>query len=136
MLTPNNIDYKRWNFRITKPEELQKIEDLYIKSGAKNKSEFARTQLLNEHFKIIKVDPIAVDYNRQLYQFILILKRLGNLYNQTVKAINTYNSPKVAVHLLAQLNTLQEKIIFLEKKLIELTTQYKTEAKDLNDCQN
>lgn len=32
MLPPNNIEYKKWNFRITKPEELQKIEDLYIKA--------------------------------------------------------------------------------------------------------
>jgi len=46
--------WDRWHIWIPNPEEQQKVSKLYRRSGAKRKSDFIRTELLGEAFKVIK----------------------------------------------------------------------------------
>ena len=55
-----------------------------------------RARLLGEEFKVISVDKTAVEYNRKLSEFTAQLHKIGILYNQAVRALNTYHSVKTA----------------------------------------
>ena len=51
--------WDRWHIRIPNSEDQQKLISLYRKSGAKTKSDFVRTRLLGEAFKVITEDTTA-----------------------------------------------------------------------------
>jgi len=91
--------WDRWHIRIPNPKDQQKILELYRRSGAKTKSDFLRARLLDESFKVI-------------------------LYNQTVRAINSYHSVKAAQVMLQRLELFSQQIITLEQLAIELTLDY------------
>jgi len=46
--------WDRWHIRIPNPKDQQKLIELYQRSGAKRKSNFIRTGLLDEAFKVIQ----------------------------------------------------------------------------------
>ena len=84
--------WDNWHVRLPNPKDQQKIIDLFRRSGAKTKSDFVRARLLGEEFKVISVDKTAVEYNRKLSEFTAQLHKIGILYNQAVRALNTYHS--------------------------------------------
>lgn len=98
---------------------------LFHKSGAKTKSDFVRTRLLEESFKVITVDKSAVEYYRKLSQLTAQIHKIGILYNQTVKAINSYHSVKAAQVMLQRLEQYSQQIITLEQQAISLTLDYR-----------
>ena len=81
--------WDRWHIRIPNPKDQQKIFELYRRSGAKTKSDFLRARLLDESFKVIIEDESAVVYYRKLSNITAQIQKIGILYNQTVKAINS-----------------------------------------------
>ena len=46
--------WDRWHIRIPNPKALQKVSKLYRRSGTKRKSNFIRTGLLDEAFKVLQ----------------------------------------------------------------------------------
>ena len=52
------------------------------------------------------------------------MHKIGILYNQTVRAINSYHSVKVAQVMLQRLELYFQQIIILEQQAIELTLDY------------
>ena len=84
--------WDRWHIRIPNPEDQKKIFELYQRSGAKTKSDFVRDRLLDKSFKIITEDKSTVEYYRKLSNITALIQKIGILYNQTVKAINSYQS--------------------------------------------
>lgn len=45
----NSVEcWDRWDVRLPNPKDLQKVISLFLKSGAKSKSDFVRTFLLSE----------------------------------------------------------------------------------------
>ena len=52
------------------------------------------------------------------------IHKIGVLYNQTVRAINSYHSVKTAQVLLEKLENLSAQIITLQQKAIQLTEQF------------
>ena len=116
--------WDRWHIRIPKREDQQKILELYRRSGAKTKSDFLRARLLDESFKIIIEDESAEEYYRKLSSITAQMHKIGILYNQTVKAINSYHSAKAAQILLQRLEQFSRQIITLEQLAIELTWEY------------
>ena len=118
------LRWDRWHIRIPKLEDLQKIFELYRKSGAKTKSDFLRARLLDECFKVITEDESAEEYYRKLSNITAQMHKIGILYNQTVKAINSYHSVKAAQVMLQRLEQFSQQIIFLEQQAIELTLDY------------
>ena len=116
--------WNRWHIRIPTPQDQQKLIELYLKSGAKTKSDFLRARLLDEGFKVIIEDESAEEYYRKLSSITAQMHKIGILYNQTVKAINSYHSVKAAQIMLQRLAQFSQQIIILEQQAIELTLDY------------
>ena len=116
--------WDRWHIRISNPKDQQKILELYRRSGAKTKSDFLRARLLDESFKVIIEDESAEEYYRKLSNITARIQKIGILYNQTVRAINSYHSVKAAQVMLQRLELFSQQIITLEQLAIELTLDY------------
>ena len=116
--------WDRWHIRILKVEDQQKILELYQRSGAKTKSDFLRARLLDESFKVIIEDESAEEYYRKLSSITAKMHKISILYNQTVRAINSYHSVKAAQVMLQRLEQFSQQIITLEQLVIELTLDY------------
>ena len=117
--------WDRWHIRIPNPKDQQKLIELYRRSGAKTKSDFLRARLLDESFKVITVDESAVEYYRKLSSITARIQKISILYNQTVKAINSYHSVKAAQVLLQRLEQFSQQIVTLEQQVISLTLDYR-----------
>ena len=116
--------WDRWHIRISNPKDQQKLIELYRRSGAKPKSDFLRARLLGESFKVITEDESTEEYYRKLSNITAQIQKIGILYNQTVKAINSYHSVKAAQIMLQRLAQFSQQIIILEQQAIELTLDY------------
>ena len=117
--------WDRWHIRIPNPKDQQKLIELYLKSGAKTKSDFLRARLLDESFKVIIEDESTEEYYRKLSSITAKMRKIGILYNQTVKAINSYHSVKAAQVMLQRLEQYSQQIISLEQQAISLTLDYR-----------
>ena len=117
--------WDRWHIRIPNPKDQQKLIELYQRSGAKTKSDFLRARLLDESFKVIIEDESAEEYYRKLSSITAKMHKIGILYNQTVKAINSYHSVKAAQVMLQRLEQFSQQISTLEQQAISLTLDYR-----------
>ena len=109
----------------TQPQRPAEAHRAIRRSGAKTKSDFLRARLLDESFKIITEDESAVEYYRKLSNITARIQKIGILYNQTVRAINSYHSVKAAQILLQRLEQYSQQIITLEQQAISLTLDYR-----------
>lgn len=121
----NKPRWDNWHVRLPDPKDQQRAIDLFYKSGAETKSDFVRARILGEHFKVITVDKSAVEYYRKLSELTAQIHKIGVLYNQAVRAINSYHSVKTAQILLEKLEQLSAQIIALQEQAISLTIDYR-----------
>ncbi len=121
----NKPRWDNWHVRLPDPKDQQRAIDLFYKSGAKTKSDFVRARILGEHFKVITVDKSAVEYYRKLSELTAQIHKIGVLYNQAVRAINSYHSVKTAQILLEKLEQLSVQIIALQEQAVSLTIDYR-----------
>ncbi|ALO49919.1 hypothetical protein AS203_07380 [Hoylesella enoeca] len=117
--------WDNWHVRLPNPKDQQRAIDLFQRSGAKTKSDFVRTRILGESFKVITVDKSAVEYYRKLSELTTQIHKIGVLYNQAVRAINSYHSVKTAQILLERLEKMSAQIIALQEQAISLTIDYR-----------
>ena len=113
--------WDRWHIRIPNSEDQQKLIRLYRKSGAKTKSDFVRARLLGESFKVITQDPAKEPYLEKLSEIVAMMNKIGVLYNEAVKALNTYHSVATAQRLLSKLETYSQLLIRLQLQAVQLT---------------
>ena len=121
----NEPRWDNWHVRLPDPKDQQRAIDLFHKSGAETKSDFVRARILGEHFKVITVDKSAVEYYRELSELTAQIHKIGVLYNQAVRAINSYHSVKTAQILLEKLEQLSAQIIALQEQAVSLTIDYR-----------
>ena len=121
----NKPRWDNWHVRLPNPKDQQRAIDLFYKSGAETKSDFVRARILGEHFKVITVDKSAVEYYRKLSELTAQIHKIGVLYNQAVRAINSYHGVKTAQILLEKLEQLSAQIIALQEQAISLTIDYR-----------
>ena len=121
----NKPRWDNWHVRLPDPKDQQRAIELFHKSGAETKSDFVRARILGEHFKVITVDKSAVEYYRKLSELTAQIHKIGVLYNQAVRAVNSYHSVKTAQILLEKLEQLSAKIITLQEQAISLTIDYR-----------
>ena len=117
--------WDNWHVRLPNPKDQQRVIDLYQRSGAETKSDFVRGRILGESFKVITVDKSAVEYYRKLSELTTQIHKIGVLYNQAVRAINSYHSIKTAQIMLEKLEKLSAQIIALQEQAINLTIDYR-----------
>ena len=108
------------HIRIPNSEDQQKLIRLYRKSGAKTKSDFVRARLLGETFKVITEDPLKNPYLEKLSEIVALTHKIGVLYNEAVKALNTYHSVATAQRLLSKLETYSQLLIRLQQQAVQL----------------
>ncbi|WP_081759475.1 hypothetical protein [Prevotella sp. HJM029] len=113
--------WDRWHIRIPKSEDQQKLIRLYRKSGAKTKSDFVRARLLGEAFKVITQDPAKKPYLEKLSEIVSMTHKIGMLYNEAVKALNTYHSVATAQRILDKLEIYSQTLIRLQQQTVQLT---------------
>ena len=113
--------WDRWHIRIPNSEDQQKLINLYRKSGAKTKSDFVRARLLGETFKVITQDPAKEPYLEKLSEIVAMMNKIGVLYNEAVKALNTYHSVATAQRMLDKLETYSQVLIRLQQQAVLLT---------------
>ena len=117
--------WDNWHVRLPNLKDQQKAIDLFQRSGAETKSDFVRGRILGDSFKIITVDKSAVEYYRKLSELTAQIHKIGVLYNQVVRAINSYHSVKTAQIMLEKLENLSAQIIALQEQAISLTIDYR-----------
>ena len=120
--------WDRWHIRIPNLEDQQKLIRLYRKSGAKTKSDFVRARLLGETFKVITEDPSKELYLEKLSKNVTLTHKIGMLYNEAVKALNTYHSVATAQRMLDKLETYSQVLIRLQQQAVQLTKEYQEEG--------
>ena len=113
--------WDRWHIRIPNSEDQQKLIRLYRKSGAKTKSDFVRARLLGEAFKVITQEPAKDPYLEKLSEIVSMTHKIGVLYNESVKTLNTYHSVATAQQLLCKLETYSQLLIRLQQQAVQLT---------------
>ena len=113
--------WDRWHIRIPNTEERKKVVKLYRKSGANTKSDFVRARLLGETFKVIIEDPSKEPYLEKLSEIVALTHKIGVLYNEAVKVLNTYHSVATAQQLLGKLETYSQILIRLQQQAVQLT---------------
>ena len=121
----NKPRWDNWHVRLPDPKDQQRAIELFHKSGAETKTDFVRARILGGHFKVITVDKSAVEYYRKLSELTAQIHKIGVLYNQAVRAINSYHSVKTAQILLEKLEQLSAQIIALQEQAISLTIDYR-----------
>ena len=117
--------WDNWHVRLPNPKDQQKAIELFQRSGAETKSDFVRGRILGDSFKVIMVDKSTVEYYRKLSELTAQIHKIGVLYNQVVRAINSYHSVKTAQILLEKLEKLSAQIIALQEQAISLTIDYR-----------
>ena len=120
--------WDRWHIRIPNSEDQQTLIRLYQNSGAKTKSEFVRARLLGEAFKVITEDPSKKPYLDKLSEIVAMMNKIGVLYNEAVKALNTYHSVATAQRMLDQLEAYSQALIKLQQQAVQLTKEYQEEG--------
>ena len=123
--------WDRWHIRIPNSEDQQKLIRLYRKSGAKTKSDFVRARLLGESFKVITQDPAKEPYLEKLSEIVSMTHKIGVLYNEAVKALNTYHSVATAQQLLSKLETYSQILIKLQQQAVLLTKSLESKQESM-----
>lgn len=113
--------WDRWHVRIPKSEDQQKLIELYRRSGAASKSDFVRARLLGETFKVIIEKPSAVLYLERLTKIVALTNKIGILYNEAVKVLNSYHSVATAQRMLDKLEIYSQTLIRLQQQTVQLT---------------
>ena len=113
--------WDRWHIRIPNFEDQQKLIRLYRKSGAKTKSDFVRARLLGESFKVITENPSKEPYLEKLSEIVALAHKIGVLYNEAVKVLNTYHSVAISQQLIGKLETYSQLLIRLQQQAVLLT---------------
>lgn len=122
---PNKPRWDNWHIRLPDIKDQQKVIAMFHKSGVQTKSDFVRARLLGEPFKVITVDKSAVEYYRKLSELTAQIHRISVLYNQAVRALNTYHGVKTARIMLEKMERLSQQIIELQQQTISLTIDYR-----------
>ena len=120
--------WDRWHIRLPKSEDQQKVLDLYRSSGAASKSDFVRARILGESFKVITENKSAKPYLCELSKIVELTHKIGILYNEAVKTLNSYHSVATAQRTLRKLEIYSETLIKLQQQAITLTIENQTKA--------
>lgn len=123
----NDDDDKRsfkYSFRLNEEQNIRFCRMMEQAGLSDNRSRFIVRRIFGEEFRIVKTDPTMARYITLLNKFHAQFQRIGNNYNQIVRAVNTHFStvaiPKQMLALeqeTRKLKALSEQIITLSEKL-------------------
>ena len=90
-----------------------------------NRSQFIVKRIFAEEFVVIRRDPSKVQFIARLNDFYFQFQKLGNNYNQIVKAINSHFSNVAIPHQIAALEQRMRELKAFSIKILNLAKQAK-----------
>ena len=110
----------RYNFKLTTEENIR-FKQMLCKAGLEhNRSRFIVKRIFAEEFVVVKRDPSKVQFIARLNDFYFQFQKLGNNYNQIVKAINAYFSNIAIPHQIAMLEQRTRELKALSIEILNL----------------
>ena len=82
---------------------------------------------MGEAFKVISQDPSKEPYLDKLSEIVALTHKIGVLYNEAVKVLNTYHSVATAQRMLSKLETYSQSLIRLQQQAVQLTELFERE---------
>ncbi|WP_240945787.1 mobilization protein, partial [Alistipes shahii] len=121
---PETASYK-YSFRLNEEQHIR-FNELLTKAGSEhNRSRFIVKRIFKEEFVIIKRDPSKVQFIARLNDFYFQFQKLGNNYNQVVKAVNAHFSNVAIPHQIAELEQRTRELKALSIEILNLAKQAK-----------
>ena len=115
----------RYNFKLTTEENIR-FKQMLCKAGLEhNRSRFIVKRIFAEEFRVVRIDPTLGRYVTRLNQFYEQIQRVGNNYNQIVKAINAHFSNVAIPHQIAMLEQRTRELKALSIEILNLAKQAK-----------
>ena len=97
---PKTPSYK-YSFRLNEEQNIR-FNELLCKAGLEhNRSRFIVKRIFAEEFVVVRRDPSKVQFVVRLNDFYFQFQKLGNNYNQIVKAVNAHFSDITIPHQIA-----------------------------------
>ncbi|WP_278339143.1 hypothetical protein, partial [Alistipes putredinis] len=116
---PRTPSYK-YSFRLNEEQNIR-FNELLCQAGLEhNRSRFIVKRLFGEEFVVIKRDPSKVQFIARLNDFYFQFQKLGNNYNQVVKAINAHFSNVAIPHQIAALEQRTRELKALSIEILNL----------------
>ena len=103
------------------PKTSRSLSDSTESREQKRKAMFVRARLLGEAFKVITQDPAKEPYLEKLSEIVAMIHKIGVLYNEAMKALNTYHSVATVQQLLGKLEIYSQLLIRLQQQAVQLT---------------
>ena len=115
----------RYNIKLTTEENIR-FKQMLCEAGLEhNRSRFIVKRIFGEEFVVVRRDPSKVQFIARLNDFYFQFQKLGNNYNQIVKAINAYFSNIAIPHQIAMLEQRTRKLKALSIEILNLAKQAK-----------
>ena len=110
----------RYNFKLTTEENIR-FKQMLCKAGLEhNRSRFIVKRIFAEEFVVIKRDPSKTQFIARLNDFYFQFQKLGNNYNQIVKAVNSHFSNVAIPHQIAMLEQRTRELKALSIEILNL----------------
>ena len=98
-----------------------RFNELLTKAGSEhNRSRFIVKRIFGEEFVVVKRDPSKVQFVARLNDFYFQFQKLGNNYNQIVKAVNAHFSNITIPHQIAMLEQRTRELKALSIEILNL----------------
>ena len=121
---PRTPSYK-YSFRLNEEQNIR-FNELLCKAGLEhNRSRFIVKRIFGEEFVVVRRDPSKVQFVARLNDFYFQFQKLGNNYNQVVKAVNTHFSNVAIPHQIAMLEQRTRELKTLSIEILNPAKQAK-----------
>ena len=115
----------KYSFRLDEQQNIR-FKQMLCEAGLEhNRSRFIVKRIFNEEFVVVRRDPSKVQFIARLNDFYFQFQKLGNNYNQIVKAINAHFSNVAIPHQIAMLEQRTRELKALSIEILNLTKQAK-----------
>ena len=115
----------KYSFRLDEQQNIRFCRMLAEAGLEHNRSRFIVKRIFNEEFVVVKRDPSKVQFIARLNDFYFQFQKLGNNYNQIVKAINAHFSNVAIPHQIAMLEQRTRELKALSIEILNLAKQAK-----------
>ena len=115
----------KYSFRLDEQQNIRFCRMLAEAGLEHNRSRFIVKRIFAEEFVVIRRDPSKVQFIARLNDFYFQFQKLGNNYNQIVKAINSHFSNVAIPHQIAMLEQRTRKLKALSIEILNLAKQAK-----------
>ena len=113
----------KYSFRLNEEQEIRFRQMLAVARLEHNRSRFIVKRLFAERFEVIRRDPSEVEFLTRLNDLYFQFQRVGNNYNQVVRAINSHFSNVSIPRQIAALEQHTRELKALSIEILNLTKQ-------------